>query len=69
MEEASVIMTGLDYLIIRESLNILENEKFRKNDKINIVKDYSYENVSIKLVRILISYINYINRKVWKKKI
>jgi UDP-N-acetylglucosamine 2-epimerase (non-hydrolysing) len=38
-----------------------------ENNIFNIIKDYDVENVSVKVVRIILSYIDYINRTVWKK--
>ena len=65
MEETSVIMTGLDYKRILQSLKILNYQK-ENSEKINLVKDYSYANVSTKMVRIIESYVNYIKQNVWK---
>jgi UDP-N-acetylglucosamine 2-epimerase len=67
MEEATVMMVGLNPDRILQALEILmtdggSNQKFGR-----IVSDYSMPNVAEKIVRIIISYTDYINRNVWKK--
>jgi len=69
MEEGTVIMAGLEINIIENSIKVLKNQKRGTTRNIEIVKDYSYNNISEKIVRIVFSYINYINKKVWYKKI
>lgn len=64
MEEASVMMVGLEKERILQGLEILETQK---NDSLRIVKDYSMFNVSDKVLRIILSYTDYINRVVWRK--
>ena len=62
-EEGIVPMTGLDLKNIDTAINIL-------SDKMHImssIKDYEVDDVSGKLIKILISYIDYINLKTWKK--
>jgi UDP-N-acetyl-L-fucosamine synthase len=65
MEEASVMMVGLNLKRIMQALIILENQKFGKSRTLRPVSDYSMPNVSDKVVRILISYTDYVNRVVW----
>ena len=67
MEEAAVIMTGLHKERIMQSLAILEGQSRGKNSLIRQVDDYSMPNVSEKVVRIIHSYTDYVNRVVWKK--
>jgi UDP-N-acetylglucosamine 2-epimerase (non-hydrolysing) len=62
MEEASVMMTGLKKDRIFQGLKILETQK---PDTLRQVVDYSMPNVSDKVVRILLSYTDYIDRVVW----
>ena len=64
MEEASVMMVGLRKERIMQGLTVLETQ-----DKITLrnVSDYSMPNVSDKVLRIILSYTDYINRVVWKK--
>jgi len=67
MEEASVMMTGLEVDRVLQGLKILESQK-RGNDRdLRLVADYSVPNVSDKVVRIIHSYTDYINREVWHK--
>ena len=67
MEEGSVMLTGLNINRILNGLQILNDQKRNESRNISIVKDYSINNVSDKVVRIIISYVDYINRNVWKK--
>ena len=66
MEEAAVMMVGLESERVRQGLKILENQSFDAR-LINQVQDYSMPNVSEKVVRIIHSYVDYVNRTVWKK--
>ncbi|NQV69342.1 MAG: UDP-N-acetylglucosamine 2-epimerase (non-hydrolyzing) [Pseudohongiella sp.] len=67
MEEASVMMTGLDINTVFQSLAILESQKRGEERTIFPVDDYGIPNVSDKVVRIIQSYTGYVNRKVWMK--
>lgn len=64
MEEASVMMTGLKAERILEALVILETQE---KDTLRQVSDYSMPNVSDKVLRIILSYTDYINRVVWSE--
>ena len=63
MEEASVMMVGLKKERILQGLEILETQE---KDTLREVYDYSMPNVSDKVLRIILSYTDYINRNVWK---
>lgn len=65
MEEASVMMVGLNKTQILQGLEILNTQN---KDTLMKVKDYSMENVSEKVIRIILSYTEYVNRFVWYKK-
>ena len=67
MEEAAVMMVGHDINNIKNGLKILNNQTRGKDRKLKIVEDYSSSNVSEKVIRIILSYTNYVNRVVWKK--
>ena len=67
MEEGSVMMVGLEFERILQGLKILENQFRGKKRTLKIVYDYDENNVSEKIVRIIHSYIDYINSVVWKK--
>lgn len=64
MEEASVMMVGLGKERVLQGLEILETQE---KDTLRLVSDYSMPNVSDKVLRILLSYTDYINRVVWGK--
>lgn len=65
MEEASVMMVGMNIERIMQGLAILEAQKRGTERTLRPVSDYSMPNVSDKLVRIIISYTDYIKRVVW----
>lgn len=67
MEEASVMMVGLNTERILQGLAMLETQKRGENRNLRPVKDYSMPNVSDKVVRIILSYTDYVNRVVWSK--
>ncbi|MCM4164774.1 MULTISPECIES: non-hydrolyzing UDP-N-acetylglucosamine 2-epimerase [unclassified Arenibacter] len=67
MEEASVMMVGLNPERIMQALAALEVQERNPNRNFRPVADYSMPNVSEKVVRIIISYVDYINRVVWSK--
>lgn len=67
MEETSVIMVGLEASRVIEGLDILKNQKKGKERLLNLVPDYNVPNVSEKVLRIIYSYTDYVNRTVWKK--
>uniref|UniRef100_UPI0040475663 non-hydrolyzing UDP-N-acetylglucosamine 2-epimerase n=1 Tax=Algoriphagus sp. TaxID=1872435 RepID=UPI0040475663 len=65
MEEASVMMVGLNPERILQGLIQLDTQKRGDKRSFRIVADYSMPNVSQKVVRIIISYVDYIKRVVW----
>ena len=67
MEEAAVMMVGLEPERVMQALKILETQARGKERTLRQVADYSMPNVSDKVVRIIHSYTDYINRVVWKK--
>jgi len=69
MEEASVMMVGMSPERILQGLVQLQQQKVGKETRnYQQVADYSMPNVSEKMVRIILSYTDYINRVVWSKK-
>jgi UDP-N-acetylglucosamine 2-epimerase (non-hydrolysing) len=67
MEEAAVMMVGLEVERALQGLSILEGQKRGTERTLRLVADYSMPNVSEKVVRIIHSYTDYVNRVVWKK--
>jgi UDP-N-acetyl-L-fucosamine synthase len=67
MEEAAVMMVGLDSVRIMQALQILEAQTSGEERVLRLVGDYSMPNVSDKIIRIIHSYVDYVNTSVWKK--
>ena len=67
MEEASTMMVGLNPERILQGIEQVKDQKINDERDFILVKDYSMPNVSKKVVRVIISYIDYINRVVWNK--
>lgn len=66
-EEAAVMMVGLDVDRVRQALMILNDQPRGEQRALRLVADYSMPNVSDKVLRIILSYTDYVNRVVWKK--
>lgn len=67
VEETSVVVTGLKIERILQGIKILENQTTGNKRNINLVSDYSISNVSLKIERIILSHIDFVNRVVWQK--
>jgi len=67
MEEAAVMMVGMEAERVRQGLAILATQSRGAVRDLRLVVDYSVPNVSDKVVRIIHSYVDYVNRVVWKK--
>jgi len=68
MDEGTLIMSGLNKERIIESIEVVTSQ--HKEDRVTkIVSDYDVDNVSMKVLRIILSYVDYINRTVWHKEI
>ena len=66
-EEASVMFVGMDLDRILQGLTILEKQPRGEQRMLHLVKDYTADNVSDKMLRIIQSYTNFVNQKVWRK--
>jgi len=67
MEEGAVMMVGLNWSWVHEGLKILESQPRGCERTLRIVKDYDAPNVSEKVVHIILSYTDYVNKLVWRK--
>lgn len=67
MEEASVMMVGLEVERVLQALEVIRDQPMGQTRALRMVGDYAVPNVSDKVVRILLSYVSYVNRIVWHK--
>ena len=67
MDEGTVIMSGIERERVIEAVNIVVSQFSFNRNSIRLIGDYNVENVSVKVVRIILSYIDFVNRTVWKK--
>ncbi len=67
MEEAAVMMTGLDLARVEQGLSILAEQGRGDDRTLRLVDDYATPNVSDKVVRLIVSYTDYARRTVWRE--
>jgi UDP-N-acetylglucosamine 2-epimerase (non-hydrolysing) len=67
MEEGAVMMTGLDPERVLEALKVLEDQPVGEQRSLRMVQDYEVPNVSAKVLRIILSYTDFVQRVVWRK--
>lgn len=67
MEEAAVMMTGLEFDAVERGLAVLASQKRGADRNLRLVAAYGVPNVSEKVLRIILSYTDYVNHTVWKK--
>jgi UDP-N-acetylglucosamine 2-epimerase (non-hydrolysing) len=67
MDEGVLVMCGLKSDRVVESIEVVTSQYSRANRRFKLVDDYDTENVSGKVVRIILSYVDYVNRVVWHK--
>jgi UDP-N-acetylglucosamine 2-epimerase len=66
-EEAAVMFVGLDVARVLQGLQVLADQPRGDERSLRLVKDYEPANVSDKVLRIILSYTDFVNRRVWKK--
>lgn len=67
MDEGTLIMSGLKSDDVLDAIEIVTQQWQENHGVVKLVRDYDVDNVSKKVVRIIVSYIDYINRTVWKQ--
>tara|TARA_B100000575_G_scaffold155254_1_gene123892 strand:- start:7880 stop:9025 length:1146 start_codon:yes stop_codon:yes gene_type:complete len=67
VEETSVLVTGLNIDRIIQGIKMIENQTTGNKRNISLVSDYNTPNVSLKIERIILSHIDFVNRVVWQK--
>lgn len=67
MDEGTLIMTGLNKNSVLSAIDVVVKHNINNIDSFRIVTDYNVDNVSKKVLRIIMSYTDYVNRKIWKK--
>jgi UDP-N-acetylglucosamine 2-epimerase len=66
-EEGAVMFVGLDEERVMQALKLLDNQSHGATRILSLVKDYEATNVSDKVLRIIMSYTDFVNRKIWHK--
>lgn len=66
-EEAAVMFVGMDVDRVLQGLDILATQPRGEHRALRLVNDYATDNVSYKIVRIILSYTDFVNRKIWRK--
>ncbi|MDA7587017.1 UDP-N-acetylglucosamine 2-epimerase (non-hydrolyzing) [Alphaproteobacteria bacterium] len=64
-EEGAVMMVGIETARVKAALDVLQLKGVSEKQK--LIKDYDVDNVSVKIIKIILSYTDYVNRVVWKK--
>ncbi len=67
MDEGTLIMCGLEVETVLKSIEVVTSQFLETSSRFRTVSDYDIDNVSQKVLRIILSYTDYINRTVWKK--
>jgi UDP-N-acetylglucosamine 2-epimerase (non-hydrolysing) len=67
VEEAAVMFTGLSVERVMDAMGVLDTQPRGETRALRMVRDYEADNVSAKVLRIILSYTDFVNRKVWRK--
>jgi UDP-N-acetylglucosamine 2-epimerase (non-hydrolysing) len=67
MEEGAVVMTGLNSWLVLQALDVVMKQRRGEQRDLQLVADYAPDNVSEKVVRIIMSYTSYVRRRVWQE--
>ena len=66
-EESSVMFSSFDLNKLEQVIDILKSQKRGIKRTLEVVKDYETSNVSEKIIRIILSYTEFVNKRTWKK--
>ena len=66
-EEGAVMLVGLDTTSVLQALQILEGQPRGESRLLRMPRDYEPQNVSDKVLRIIVSYVGFVNRRVWHR--
>jgi UDP-N-acetylglucosamine 2-epimerase (non-hydrolysing) len=67
MDAGTLVMSGLDAERVLDAVRIVTSQRKSKESNLGVVTDYEASDVSKKILRIVLSYVDYINRTVWQK--
>jgi UDP-N-acetylglucosamine 2-epimerase (non-hydrolysing) len=67
MDQGTLVMSGLKKIRVLEAVHVVTSQHDRANRVMDVVPDYDIRSVSIQVIRIVLSYIDYVNRTVWRK--
>jgi UDP-N-acetylglucosamine 2-epimerase len=67
MDEGTLIMCGLEAKKVIESIQVVTGQYSKNKRQFKLIQDYDVENVSKKVLRVILSYTDYVNRVIWKK--
>ena len=67
MDEGTLIMSGLKKIRVLEAVNVVTSQHRRTERSVPVVRDYEGGRISVQVVRIVLSYVDYINQTVWRK--